>query len=107
MDETEMEASKLEGVGLLSSECGTYKTVMAKCGTYKTVMAHIRQSHIRQSVLGLRGKSLKAFELFLQVARGCVMLMDETEMEASKLEAVGLEGLNACRSSLLLYYSQA
>ncbi|KAJ1491359.1 hypothetical protein T484DRAFT_1933528 [Baffinella frigidus] len=33
----------------------------------------------------------------LQVARGCVLLMDETEMEDGKLEGVGLEGLNACR----------
>jgi len=31
-------------------------------------------------------ESMKPFEAFFQVARGCVVLMDETEMEDSKLD---------------------
>jgi len=43
----------------LSSECGTFKTVMA---IYKTVMAYIRQSW-PDSSLGFQAKALKTFKL--------------------------------------------
>jgi len=65
----------------------------SKCGTHKTVTARFYPwflGKIPSNLFGccFRKKSLKPFEALLQVARGCVMLMDETEMEDSRLEGV-------------------
>jgi hypothetical protein len=56
MDETEMEDSKLEGVHLLSSECGTYTT-----GTAFQRMWHIEGSHSQILPLAFRKHVPKIF----------------------------------------------